>query len=491
MIMKIKSFIFLGLLCLSFSLVAQNEVDVLRYSMLDWHGISGRSAGMAGSFGALGADLSSMSINPAGIGLYRRSDFGISLGVSGMNATATYQDQQNRNLALDAGIHSIGYVSSNPINHPDWERVNFGVGFNRLASFKEEITIKGSLGDQTLLNQFVNQVSGSAWDEINQAFPYDAALAWETFLINPADTLDNGNYNHVITGGGVDQEQVIERSGSLAETVVSGGANYRNRLYFGASLAFPRINYQEKSTYRETTIDDQQELDHFIFAEEYTVNGRGFNLKGGVIFRATDWLRIGVSGQTPTWFSLTESFSREMTAVFKGESPYRESTDIIANYYKVRTPMRLTGSMSFVMGKAGVINADYEYLDYSTGELGNTRNVLSNYDYSVENLTVATIYRPTHNVRVGSEIRITKPFRIRAGIGYQQSPFAEGVTTSNGNIITYAGGVGYRGKYFYADVSYTHKTETADYFIFNPENTSGSKIDTTTGQVLLSCGFRF
>ncbi|MFT5185417.1 MAG: hypothetical protein ACI84C_002562, partial [Flavobacteriales bacterium] len=64
MIMKIKSFIFLGLLCLSFSLVAQNEVDVLRYSMLDWHGISGRSAGMAGSFGALGADLSSMSINP-------------------------------------------------------------------------------------------------------------------------------------------------------------------------------------------------------------------------------------------------------------------------------------------------------------------------------------------------------------------------------------------------------------------------------------------
>lgn len=489
--MKSNIFIFLGLLCLNLSTYAQNEVDVLRYSMLDWHGISGRSAGMAGAFGALGADLSSMSINPAGIGLYRRSDFGISLGISGMGTNTTYQDQQAKNFGLDAGIHSIGYVSSNPINNADWERVNFGIGFNRLASFREEITIKGELGNQTLLNQFVDQATGTSWNDLNQAFPYDAGLAWDTYLINPTDTVDNGSYNHVITGGGVQQEQVIERSGSLAETVITGGANYRNRLYFGASLAFPRINYNEKSTYRETTLDEMQELDHFVFEEEYAVNGTGFNLKGGVIYRATDWLRIGVSGQTPTWFSLTESFSREMTAEFKGEAPYRASTDIIANYYKVRTPMRLTGSMSFVMGKSGVINADYEFLDYSTGALGNTRNILSNYDFSVENATVAKIYRATHNVRVGSEFRLGKPFRIRAGIGFQQSPFAEGVTTSNGNIITYAGGLGYRGTHFYADVSYTHKTEAADYYIFNPENTDGSKIETTTGQVLLSGGFRF
>ena len=56
---------------------AQNEEDALRYSQLFDAGLTARSLSMGGAFGALGADMSEMSINPAGIAVYRRSVFSI------------------------------------------------------------------------------------------------------------------------------------------------------------------------------------------------------------------------------------------------------------------------------------------------------------------------------------------------------------------------------------------------------------------------------
>ena len=59
--------------------IAQNETDVLRFSQQIPIGTV-RIIGLCGAYGALGADLSSISGNPAGIGMYRRSDFGGNLG---------------------------------------------------------------------------------------------------------------------------------------------------------------------------------------------------------------------------------------------------------------------------------------------------------------------------------------------------------------------------------------------------------------------------
>ena len=58
---------------------AQNELDALRYSNTGTGGTA-RSYAMANAFGALGADLSAFHINPAGLGLYRKSEVSIGLG---------------------------------------------------------------------------------------------------------------------------------------------------------------------------------------------------------------------------------------------------------------------------------------------------------------------------------------------------------------------------------------------------------------------------
>ena len=60
---------------------AQNEEDALRYSQ-QMSPSSGRSWGMGGAMGALGADVSSFFTNPAGVGMYKRGGAEISFGLT-------------------------------------------------------------------------------------------------------------------------------------------------------------------------------------------------------------------------------------------------------------------------------------------------------------------------------------------------------------------------------------------------------------------------
>src|SRR3954466_4771231 len=73
--MKKITFILVGFSIYIPSLIfAQSDIDALRYSQSSLTGTA-RYVSMGGAFGALGADFSSLSYNPAGIGLYRKSEF--------------------------------------------------------------------------------------------------------------------------------------------------------------------------------------------------------------------------------------------------------------------------------------------------------------------------------------------------------------------------------------------------------------------------------
>ena len=64
--MKKITYILFSLLILSAPLFSQGEVDALRFSREDLLGTA-RAMSMGGAFGALGGDLTGVSINPAGI----------------------------------------------------------------------------------------------------------------------------------------------------------------------------------------------------------------------------------------------------------------------------------------------------------------------------------------------------------------------------------------------------------------------------------------
>ena len=71
-----KKVLSIWLLFVSALLHGQSEVEALRYSYQLPLG-SARSMSMGGAFGALGGDLSTLSQNPAGIGIFRRNEYSV------------------------------------------------------------------------------------------------------------------------------------------------------------------------------------------------------------------------------------------------------------------------------------------------------------------------------------------------------------------------------------------------------------------------------
>ena len=90
-----------------------------------------RSMAMAGAFTSLGADLTSMAINPAGLGMYRRNEISItplmSFARAENNAPTFNSNSKNRFSIGNFGFTANVYEGSGPL-----VSVNIGFGYNRL-----------------------------------------------------------------------------------------------------------------------------------------------------------------------------------------------------------------------------------------------------------------------------------------------------------------------------------------------------------------------
>ena len=75
--MKIRSIIMLASWMMMLPVGAQTHYDAVRNIGNELNGTA-RFVGMGGAMGALGADISVMGTNPAGIGLFRSNDVSLS-----------------------------------------------------------------------------------------------------------------------------------------------------------------------------------------------------------------------------------------------------------------------------------------------------------------------------------------------------------------------------------------------------------------------------
>lgn len=488
--MKARFFMVMGALCLVQIAFGQNEVDALRYSTYNLNGTA-RYIGMGGAFGALGGDMSAISVNPAGLAIYRRSEFGLSLGFTGAQSSSIYENSTATNSNFSVGFGNIGMVGSYPTEDDLWPRINFAVAYNKTADFNEKISIQGEVENTSLLDVFVNQANGVNTGDVGTAFPFSASLAWDTYLINPTDTLGSGFYSHEVPDGSVTQTKTIDRSGSMGETLLAGGFNYTDELYVGISLGFPSLSFTENSTYREGDIKESSELDHFVFKDNMVARGNGFNIKIGGIYKPTDWLRVGVAVHSPNWMTVNESYDRSMTAVFHGEPAYEAESPAGTYQYRIKTPSRVIGSLAIKGGKIGLISADYELVNYSQAQLKTSNKIFDEYDFGIENQTIDQIYKASHNVRIGAEVRVFKSLRIRSGVGYQTSAFKEGVVENTNPTMVYSGGVGFRKQNFYLEAGYSMRSETSDYYLYDPSEVEVASLKSNVGQGVISVGFRY
>ena len=476
---------------------AQNENDALRYSLTSFGG-SARATSMAGAFGALGGDMSAMSYNPAGIGVYRRSEFSFSTGLDFTNTETSYLgggiDQTEPNL----NISSIGLVGTYETQASGWRHVQFGLAYNRLQTFHSDYTISGTQAETTLLDVFAEQAAGIDPNNLYDSQTFGAGQAYNTWLIDPVDSLGS-SYTHRMPDGNRTQTFRNHTGGRVGETAITFAGNYDDRVYIGGGIAFPGVRYSEESVYEENASVDTMDLDRFTYAQSLETRGTGFNAKFGIIVRPVDFLRVGIAVHSPTWYSMTDSWSTTMHSYYQpgtGPTGADEFTDVSpqGRYdYRIITPSKVLGSLALVVGKSGVISADYEYIDYSSARLrsSNTANLTGNsYGFTDENAQIDQQFVAASNLRVGTEWRFN-PFRIRAGYALYGNPYKNDATFTDGTRTTYTFGLGFRDEGYFVDLGYSLTEYESDYYLYDPSKVQAATLTNSIHRYVLTVGFRY
>lgn len=470
---------------------AQNQLDALRYSQFDVTGTARYSA-MGGAFGALGGDMSSMSVNPAGIGVFTKTTGSASLGILSVGTGASYLGLEANDIKMNANISNAGFVARFRRKRGEdkqwaWKAFHLGVSYNRTSNFHRRTSIVGVNENSSIIDGWVSQLNN---DGIHYAdIPSELApgsefsnayLGWGTFLIDTAAGSVNSYLRNVAPFYG-QTEQVREiTKGSMGEVALTFGGNFGNSLYIGATIGIPRLNYELERTYSESdTQDTISNFGSFSKTDYLKATGNGFNIKFGMIYRPVKWLRFGAAIHSPTWFEIDEEFTSSVTSDLETAGQYTLATVNGAFDYRLQTPFRAIGSLAFVIGKVGLISVDYEYVNYALAQLKSR-----SYSFDSENATVKNQLHWAGNIRVGTEWRI-KSFSVRGGFAINGNPYTGNYNFDN---TRYSLGAGYRLKKFFVDLTYNlHRLEEA----YELYDTAIAETVSMEHSVITTVGFRF
>lgn len=468
---------------------AQNEFDVLRSSSLDYYG-DARFNAMGGAFGALGANMSALSINPGGLGVYKSSDFSFTPAFHYNYSESNKDGNSVTDGKLNFHFSNVGLVGSFK-GSGDWATVNVAFGYNRTSNYNTSIAIKSETNNSQLdsYTSELNFNGGTFEDDIAFEYPFSSNLAYQTFLVNPLVS-NSLQYDHVFENSvNITQTTNYETRGGSGEMYFALGSNYSDKLYLGALVGVPTIRYIYDRNYIETSdpSDTLTDFKSFSINDYVKTTGTGLNLKLGMIYKITDWVRIGTAFHTPTVYSLSDTWSTTVTSESKSGEILAEVSPIGNFEYFVTTPYRLVGSTAIIVGKHGVINGDYEVVDYSTARI-NEDNSFGFADFSAENQNVRDNFRLTHNIRVGTEWRLD-PIRLRAGYRYQGDPLKNNFNVDNSSS-TYSFGIGVKQEDYYFDMAYSLKFHKAESAIVAEQNDFAS-VNLKDHYISLTLGFRF
>jgi hypothetical protein len=488
------------MLLLPFLMNAQDLADALRYSQIQVQGTA-RSGAMGNAFGALGGDFTSVSINPAGLGLYRSSEFAITPISMQTNTESSYWGTKTQGSDYKFSLNNISFVSTIPTRNRSEAgivNINIGIGYNRLKDFNSNTIYQGQNVDGSYMDYMADNANAGIWSD------YYEELAWGTDMLLLDENTNEYWSDLEDAGYGETQRKNTSKSGAINEYSLAFGINFNHKLYLGASVGITDIYYRESTQLMEK--DDNNNIpffNEFMFNSYLKTYGYGSNFKFGAIYKPINEIRLGVSVQTPTFYNLHDVFETSMqssityddggTENYYEESPY-------SNYdYRLRTPFLATFSGAFVIAKKGLISIDYDYINYANAELYNGGD---GYSFTDENMEIDEAYKSTGNLRIGGEYRVSNAFSLRAGYqmqgsAYNSQAFGAAQPNADSNINIYSGGIGYKSGLFFFDLAYQYAVQD-NYDLPYPTPVSTyypapqmADINTVRQNVLFTFGYKF
>lgn len=518
--------------------MAQTAYDAARYAGDELNGTA-RFVGMGGAMSALGADISVIGTNPAGIGLFRGHEVATSFGMNATKAESNFNGSVMNDKRNKASFDQIGFVYSTKIgNRTTLRYLNFGFNYHKSQNFNRQFAAGGMLNGLSQTQQLANMVAGSIYsisemDDIynygieghsglsnpyyNTNYPYLGVMGIRSELVAVGTFNDgNGGTFEVPIGWNGDASGFRSREeGGINQYDFNMAFNVEDRMYFGITLGVNDVNYT-RSTYYTEDVYDGNHSGYYELRNAYRTEGTGLNLKLGAIFRPIEDspFRFGLAVHTPTWYSLTDTYSSDLYSELTYQNSdgtmgnplsYNENTINNAGEsvqdYRLITPWIFNVSAGTTVGGFLAVGAEYEYAGYNACRMYyNDGTPMEN-----QNEYTKSILKGQHTVRVGLEARISSAFSIRAGYNYSTSAFKDGAYKSlNANDMrtdteymndlsrnTVTAGLGYRGKWFYTDLAYKYNVYKSDFYAFSDEALPATKVTNERHQVLLTLGVHF
>jgi hypothetical protein len=458
--------------------------------------------GIGGATSAVGADLGSLLTNPAGLGLFQRSEISFSPGFGTSNTTSQAFGTNGSDSRSYLNLSSLGVAFSR--RRPDedtstpWRGGTFAIGVSRINDFNQNFRYSATPPlDQDILQRF-SEDQGSIQDDL----AYQALLterdAQGTYI--PADYENTGQLT---------QREVVERKGGQTQIDFGYGTSYNDRVYIGGAVGIVTTRYNVISTL--TAIDPAAPSSNpgtafgsLTLREDVQTRGAGINARLGVIYRPVDALRLGASVQTPTYSELVETYSTSLdvtydTPITLSDGSTRNSGD--ARYpaedlaYTLTSPFRATGGAVVVLGKSGFLSADAEYVNYGKARLGyddNNSTALSPDDLGPANDAIRNQYQSAMNLRLGGEARFDV-FRVRAGFAHYGDPYKNSSRFDRSQNF-YSAGLGLRQQSFFLDVAGVYSSGQqayTPYTLANPQKTPVVDVKDKRFTTTLTAGFLF
>ncbi|MCW3106222.1 MAG: hypothetical protein JWQ09_728 [Segetibacter sp.] len=500
---------------------AQAPEDILRYSYFPQHG-SARNMAIGGAMGSLGGDINALFVNPAGLGLYKTREIVFSPGFGFNNNKADYRGTNTAAKKSGFDLGTTGLVIGFNNKYSKWTSQAFSIGINQTANFNNMVSYTGTNSQSSFSEQYAEQFSqsGQTIDQAlgNPSFAFGTAPALWTYLV---DTFRNANGTIDIktlpekflleNGIPLKQTKTVITKGGIYEVALGYAANMDDRFYVGGSIGIPIVNYQRFTSFTESdpSGNKNNNFDNFQYNDTLSTKGFGVNARLGVIYKPSELIRLGLSVQTPTYYSLTDKETSGLATSSENyltTNPTRTASSRLftggtegSTRYTSTTPWKVVMSASYVFKEVNdtrrqraFISADIEYIGYAGSNFKADGQTVTTEDQQYYNQLKSIInqqYKGAFNYRLGGELKFnTVMFRL--GGAYYSNPYRTAEFKSN--IVQGSGGIGYRNHGMFIDLTYVHnltKDVNFPYRLTDKPNTYAVQ-QNTRGNVVMTVGFK-
>jgi long-subunit fatty acid transport protein len=493
--------------------IAQEPADALRYSMMGYGG-SARTRAIGGAVVSLGGDITAAAVNPAGLAFFKTSEFVFTptLGLNNTKINYLGNDSRDKKTAFD--ISNFGFIlpKEGSVNG-NWRNFTVGLGMNRRANFNNQTSLLGINNESSYSEKYLEELINKNVTNPNDAannFPYGASLALNTYLI---DTISGPNgtiagYRSLATPqSGVIQQQNIVTRGGINDYFIAASGNFMDRLFVGGGITFSQLKFDRTSTYRETDATKKaNNFNYFETQETLLTEGIGVGINLGIIVRPVDQIRIGAAFHSPVFYNLEDLYTTKITTDvegYQGQNVLSQSSRDFNNgeagefQYDYTNPMRFMFGISYIFQEVedvkqqrGFISADIEFLNYGKSKF-NTGSQTNGVNYLEEvNAAIKDQYGSAMNFRIGGELKFNT---IMARLGYNYMGNAFQSTTLKGTQSNISGGLGYRNKGYFLDLTYVHRIVKDASFPYRLDNGffAPGFVKGTNGNVVVTVGMKF